>query len=35
MEDGVVLYEQFGDGTETTFEADGTYLGIDVPIVVW
>lgn len=34
MEDGVVLYEQFGDGTETTFEADGTYLGIDVPIVV-
>jgi carboxyl-terminal processing protease len=34
MKDGVVLYEQFGDGTETTFEADGTYLGIGVPIVV-
>jgi carboxyl-terminal processing protease len=34
MKDGVVLYEQFGDGTETTFEADGTYLGIDVPVVV-
>lgn len=34
MKDGVVLYEQFGDGTETTFEADGTYLGIGVPVVV-
>lgn len=34
MKDGVVLYEQFGDGTETTFEADGTYLDISVPIVV-
>lgn len=34
MKDGVVLYEQFGDGTETTFEADGTYLGIEVPIVI-
>ncbi len=34
IKDGVVLYEQFGDGTETVFEADGSYLGIGVPIVV-
>jgi carboxyl-terminal processing protease len=34
IKDGVVLYEQFGDGTETVFEADGTHLGIGVPIVV-
>ncbi|MBK9122320.1 MAG: S41 family peptidase [Chloroflexi bacterium] len=34
IDDGVVLYEQFGDGTEQIFEADGTSLGIDIPIVV-
>lgn len=34
MEDGVVLYEQFGDGTEQVFEADGTYREITVPVVV-
>jgi carboxyl-terminal processing protease len=30
----VVLYEQFGDGTEQTFTADGSALNITVPIVV-
>lgn len=30
----VVLYEQFGDGTEQVFNADGTSLNITVPIVV-
>lgn len=34
VKEGVVLYEQFGDGTEQVFEADGTFLGIDVPIVL-
>jgi len=32
--DQVVLYEQFGDGTEQTFNADGSDLGLTVPIVV-
>lgn len=32
--DQVVLYEQFGDGTEQTFNADGSALNISVPIVV-
>jgi carboxyl-terminal processing protease len=30
----VILYEQFGDGTEQVFNADGSALGISVPIVV-
>lgn len=30
----VVLYEQFGDGTEQVFNADGTALDINIPIVV-
>lgn len=34
IEDGVILYESFADGTEQTFEANGDYANIDVPIVV-
>ncbi|MCU0511609.1 MAG: S41 family peptidase [Anaerolineae bacterium] len=34
VRDGVLLYEAFGDGTEQTFEANGTYGNINVPIVV-
>lgn len=34
IEDGVILYERFGDGTEQTFETDGSYLGLDTPLVV-
>jgi carboxyl-terminal processing protease len=32
--EGVILYEVFGDNTEQTFEADGSFYGVDVPIVV-
>ncbi|HEX2623490.1 MAG TPA: S41 family peptidase, partial [Phototrophicaceae bacterium] len=34
QKDGVVLYEQFGDGTEQTFNTDGSYDGIEIPLVV-
>ncbi|MGB7338171.1 MAG: S41 family peptidase [Phototrophicaceae bacterium] len=34
IEDGVVLYESFADGTEQVFETNGNYAGITVPIVV-
>ncbi len=34
LDDGVILYEEFGDGREEIFAADGTFYGIDVPIVV-
>lgn len=34
VREGVVVYEQFADGTEQPFEADGTYLGLTVPVVV-
>jgi len=34
IEDGVILYESFGDGTEEVFEATGNYGNIEVPIVV-
>lgn len=34
IEDGVILYESFADGSERVFEATGTYGDIDVPIVV-
>lgn len=34
IEDGVVLYESFADGSERTFEANGNYGDLDVPIVV-
>lgn len=34
IEDGVLLYEAFGDGSEQTFTANGNFGGINVPIVV-
>ncbi len=34
LESGVVLYEQFGDGTEEVFEANGTFLGYRGTLVV-
>lgn len=34
IEDGVILYESFADGSERTFEANGNYGDLDVPIVV-
>jgi carboxyl-terminal processing protease len=34
IEKGVILNERFGDGTEQVFRADGSYLGLDVPLVV-
>lgn len=34
IKEGVILYEAFGDGTEQTFEANGSYADIQVPIVV-
>ncbi|MFW5748885.1 MAG: S41 family peptidase [Chloroflexota bacterium] len=34
IEDGVVLVEEFADGTEQVLEADGSYAGVDVPLVV-
>ncbi|QPC80903.1 S41 family peptidase [Phototrophicus methaneseepsis] len=34
IEDGVILYESFGDGREDIFEATGNYGNIEVPIVV-
>jgi len=32
--DKVVLYEQFGDGTEQVFNADGSDLALTIPVVV-
>lgn len=34
IEEGVILYETFGDGSEEVFEATGDYAGVGVPIVV-
>jgi carboxyl-terminal processing protease len=34
IESGPILYEVFGDGREVTFSADGTFAGVQVPIVV-
>ncbi|RMG75199.1 MAG: S41 family peptidase [Chloroflexi bacterium] len=34
IEEGPILYERFSDGSEITFSADGSYAGIEVPIVV-
>jgi carboxyl-terminal processing protease len=34
IEDGVILYEVFGDGREQTFEATGDFYGVTVPITV-
>jgi carboxyl-terminal processing protease len=32
--DGVVMYEQFGDGSRQTFQANGRGLATDIPLVV-
>lgn len=32
--DGAVVYEEFGDGTEHTFNADGTAFDLDIPVVL-
>jgi carboxyl-terminal processing protease len=34
IEDGVVVYEQYGDGTRETFEAKGNGLATEIPLVV-
>lgn len=34
IQDGVILYETFSDGSEQTFEANGRFGNISVPIVV-
>jgi carboxyl-terminal processing protease len=34
IKEGVILYEDFGDGREQVFNADGSYSDIIVPIVV-
>jgi carboxyl-terminal processing protease len=34
QQDGVILYEEFGDGREEIFETNGTFAGITVPIAV-
>lgn len=34
IEDGVILYESFADGSEQIFEANGSFANITVPIVV-
>jgi carboxyl-terminal processing protease len=34
IEDGVIVNEEFGDGSTQVYEANGTYANIQVPIVV-
>jgi carboxyl-terminal processing protease len=34
IEDDVILYEAYADGSEDTFESNGNFAGITVPIVV-
>lgn len=34
VQDGVLLYEQFNDQTEEVIEADGSYAGLNIPIVI-
>jgi carboxyl-terminal processing protease len=34
IEDGVILHESFADGSEDTFDSNGDFAGITVPIVV-
>lgn len=34
ISDGVVMYEQFGDGSRQTFNANGRGLATDIPLVV-
>jgi carboxyl-terminal processing protease len=34
IKDGTIVSEQFADGREQVFEASGTYLGYEVPLVI-
>lgn len=34
IDDGLILTERFGDGTEQTYEADGRGLATDMPLIV-
>jgi carboxyl-terminal processing protease len=34
IKEGTVVSEQFGDGREQIFEASGTYLGYEIPLVI-
>lgn len=34
VQDGVILYEQFNDDTEEVINANGNFLGLNIPIVV-
>lgn len=34
IKDGVILIEDFGDGEEQVFNANGSYIGVSVPLVV-
>ena len=34
LQDGVVVYEEFGDGTRETFNASGNGIATDIPMVV-
>jgi carboxyl-terminal processing protease len=34
IKDGTVLIEDFGNGNEQTFKANGNYLGVSIPLVV-
>jgi carboxyl-terminal processing protease len=34
IKDGVVMYEEYGDGTRTTFDARGNGLATNIPLVV-
>ena len=34
IKDGVLMYEQFGDGSRRTFESNGKGLATDIPIIV-
>lgn len=34
IKDGTILVEDFGNGEQRTFEANGSYIGISVPMVV-
>lgn len=34
IKDGTILVEDFGDGTEQVYSANGSYIGISIPMVV-
>jgi len=34
VKDGTILIEDFGEGNEQIFEANGSYIGVSVPLVV-